>query len=323
MFQIPEHDDFAEMIWQEVNVDSRYFDDALTWGSLVVKDVSESGKLALPPELVESIRTRFPGLAVVNSHADFALYSFGICAVRLKVESEVQLSREGVTSIGQFLDSIANDLGILAGAEIGVSRSISPTGVWSSYVIGTINNPLEARTLRDIVDGITETAPPIEDGEAFKAVVGNKFSALSTGEHHHFDQCLDLFTRAAVYAAGFYRYERLMIKELLKLAVNDRKGGRAPSEMLSVHNGARILRALSTHQFLATPVNRRGIQRGLWSLWNMDQLTNSVSELTERVSAILGARRDERRNVLTSRLNWVVIAFALLQILIAALDFLK
>ena len=114
-----------------------------------------------------------------------------------------------------------------------------------------------------------------------------------------------------------------MIKELLKLAVNDRKGGRAPSEILSVHNGARILRALSTHQFLATPVNRRGIQRGLWSLWNMDQLTNSVSELTERVSAILGARRDERRNVLTSRLNWVVITFALLQILIAALDFLK
>jgi len=323
MFQIPEHDDFAEMIWQEVNVDSRYFDDALTWGSLVVKDVSESGKLALPPELVESIRTRFPGPVVVNSHADFALYSFGICAVRLKVESEVQLSREGVTSIGQFLDSIANDLGILAGAELGVSKSISPTGVWSSYVIGTINNPLEARTSRDIVDGITETAPPIEDGEAFKAVVGNKFSALSTGEHHHFDQCLDLFTRAAVYAAGPYRYERLMIRELLKLAVNDRKGGRAPSETLSVHNGARILRALSTHQSLATPVNRRGIQRGLWSLWNMDQLTNSVSELTERVSAILGARRDERRNVLTSRLNWVVIAFALLQILIAALDFLK
>ncbi len=157
----------------------------------------------------------------------------------------------------------------------------------------------------------------------FQSVVGNKFSALSTREPDHFDQCLELFARAAVYAAGFYRYERLMIRELLRLAVNDRRGGRAPSETLSVHNGARILRALSTHQFLATPVNRRGVQRGLWSLWNMDQLTESVSELTEKVSAILGARRDERRNLLTSRLNWIVLAVAMLQILIAALDFFK
>jgi hypothetical protein len=323
MFQLPRHDDFADMSWQDVDVDSRYFADALTWGSLVVKDVSASGKFALPPDLVGSIRAGFPEPVRVDDHADWSLYAFGICAVRLRIESEVQLSRDVVASTGRFLDSLTDDLGRLAGVELGVSKSNSPAGVWNSYVIGTINDPLEARTSREIVAGITETAPLTEDGEVFQSVVGNKFSALSTREPDHFDQCLELFARAAVYAAGFYRYERLMIRELLRLAVNDRRGGRAPSETLSVHNGARILRALSTHQFLATPVNRRGVQRGLWSLWNMDQLTESVSELTEKVSAILGARRDERRNLLTSRLNWIVLAVAMLQILIAALDFFK
>jgi hypothetical protein len=41
--------------------------------------------------------------------------------------------------------------------------------------------------------------------------------------------------------------------------------------------------------------------------------------MTEKVSAILGARRDEHRNTLTSRLNWVVLATAVMQVVLAVL----
>jgi hypothetical protein len=51
----------------------------------------------------------------------------------------------------------------------------------------------------------------------------------------------------------------------------------------------------------------------------MDHLVNSVTEMTEKVSAILGARRDEHRNTLTSRLNWVVLATAVMQVVLAVL----
>lgn len=323
MFQVPGHDDFADLSWRDVKIDGDYFTDALTWGSLVVDDVSALGEVELPTDFEKRIGSGLGEAARVDSHVYCTLYAFGICAVQLSIESDLQLSRDAVRSIGRFLDSISGELGNLAGIKLGIKNPNSLTRVWNRYVFGTVADSVQARSIGDVVAKVTEVAPPIADGEVFQSVVGNKFSVLNTNEQRHFDECLELFTRASVYAAGFYRYERLMIKELLRLAVNDRKGGRAPSETLSVHNGARILRALSTHQTLATPVNRRGIQRALWTLWNMDELVGSVSELTEKVSALLGSRRDERRNLLTSRLNWIVLGAAVLQVVIAVISFAK
>lgn len=319
LFQVPDHDDFSDIDWKSIDINADFYRDALNWGTLIVDDVTSTSRFdpqsELSSPLLGAMSVEFAG----NLPAEVRMYGFGICSVRLVLDVSDDLTGDDLKRVGSSLDALAPLVGLVGAKYLKLNGSAPLTKVWNSYVLGTIAQPEVARRMRTVVDALTEVLPIVGDDEVFDSIVGNKFSLLNTRSAEAFTQSLELFGRAAVYAAGFYRYERLMIRELLKLASKDREGGRAPRESVSIHNGARLLRAMWTHQFLAAPVNRRQLQSGLWSLWNMDHLVNSVTEMTEKVSAILSARRDEHRNTLTSRLNWVVLATAVMQVILAVL----
>ena len=319
LFQVPNHDDFSDIDWQSIDIDADFYQDALHWGTLIVDDVTLTSKFDPRVELPDPLLGATNVGICESEPAEIRLYGFGICSVRLVLDISDDVTGDDLKRVGTSLDALASPLAEIGARHLKIDGSASLTQVWSSYVLGTIAQPVVAQRVRAVVDGLTEVVPIVGDDDVYDSLVGNKFSVLNTRGDEAFSQSLELFGRAAVYAAGFYRYERLMIRELLKLASNDREGGRAPRESVAIHNGARLLRAIWTHQFLAAPVNRRQIQSGLWTLWNMDHLVNSVTEMTEKVSAILGARRDEHRNTLTSRLNWVVLATAVMQVVLAVL----
>jgi hypothetical protein len=49
----------------------------------------------------------------------------------------------------------------------------------------------------------------------------------------------------------------------------------------------------------------------------MELLVNGTSEVSEKISSILTARSDQRRNLLGSRLNWIVLSAAIVQVVVA------
>jgi hypothetical protein len=299
LFQVPNHDDFSDIDWQSIDIDADFYQDALHWGTLIVDDVTLTSKFDPRVELPDPLLGATNVGICESEPAEIRLYGFGICSVRLVLDISDDVTGDDLKRVGTSLDALASPLAEIGARHLKLDGSASLTKVWSSYVLGTIAQPVVAQRVRAVVDGLTEVVPIVGDDDVYDSLVGNKFSVLNT--------------------RGAEAFERLMIRELLKLASNDREGGRAPRESVAIHNGARLLRAIWTHQFLAAPVNRRQIQSGLWTLWNMDHLVNSVTEMTEKVSAILGARRDEHRNTLTSRLNWVVLATAVMQVVLAVL----
>lgn len=284
---------------------------------LLVRDVENESKFDfrqistdLPSGIADS-QFGVPTTAIVRT------YAFGISTALLRFPAARVPDGSDLSQFGRFLDDSSPKIASWLDAKGHGAVDARLTKLWNSCVVSLQTQPDIANRVASEIRKSTETVTLSDVGGVSRSLVGNKFSLFHAETDTSIGKCLELFMRVHAYAAGMYRYERLMIRELARLTSGVRVGRKLTKESDLTHNGARLLRALWTHQFIAGPVNERQIQEGLWSLWDMTELAESVLEMSEKVSSLLGARRDQRRNALASRLNWIILAATLVQVLIA------
>jgi hypothetical protein len=317
IFQVPRHHDFSTVDWKSIDINQPFYGDGLDWSTFLVKDVESESTFDLlhthtdAPVAIAESRFGAPTNAIVRT------YAFGICTVLIQFSSTRALNSGELTSFGRFLDETSGVIASWLGLKGHIVHDSELTTLRNSCVVSMQCQPDIADNVASEIRKATETVVLSDVGGVSRSLVGNKFSLFHADSDHSIKKCLELFMRVHAYAAGMYRYERLMIRELARLTSGVRMKRRFTKESDHTHNGARLLRALWTHQFIAAPVNERQIQEGLWNLWDMKELTESVMEMSEKVSSQLGARRDQRRNELASRLNWIILVATLVQVLIA------
>jgi hypothetical protein len=319
IFQLPGRDELARLDWQKIDVDKDFYRDGLGWAELVIRDIVRE-------ELIGHQSAKLQGFDFSShlshaqlQHALVRHYVFGVCTVLLTFTIDDNFPFTDLPTIGTLFDNHAGQVAAGLRMVLGLTGDAKLAKVWGSCVMSSLDEPDFAKQIGDQVSGFTEVARLSDLGGISNSLVGNKFSVFNASSQEQLANCMDLFNRAHAYAAGMYRYERLTLRELALLTSRGRLQRRQLEESSMVHNGVRMLRSMWTHQFIAAPVNRREIQEKLWKLWSMDLLVNGISEISEKISSMLTARRDERRNVLTSRLNWIVLAAAIMQVVVAVI----
>lgn len=317
IFQIPGKDELANLDWQKIDIDKDYYSDGLGWAELVARDIVRE-------ELINESSAMFQQFDFTADLTDAQLqqvlvrhYVFGVCTVLLTFDIDHRFNSDDLPQIGSLFDrrSVAVCDGLRA--ALGLAKNTRMAKVWGSCVVTSLGEPHVAKQVGDKVSGFTEVAPLSDLDGISNSLVGNKFSVFNAISQERLNNCMELFNRAHAYAAGMYRYERLTLRELAFLTSRERLKERQLKESKMTHNGVRMLRALWVHQLIAAPVNRREVQEKLWELWNMELLVNGTSEISEKISSILTARRDQRRNLLGSRLNWIVLLAAIVQVAVA------
>lgn len=317
IYQVPQHHDFSTVDWRAIDIDQPFYEDALDWSKLLVKDIENEEIVQFKPESAQGLPDILPAEFGAPSTAVIRTYAFGICTALIGFPSTRSLPSVELAQFGRLLDESSPKIvkWLVSHGHGGPDNDL--TELWNSCVISMQSKPDSASDVATEIRGLTETVALHEMAGVSQSLVGNKFSLFHGDSLDVIHRCLELYMRAQAYAAGMYRYERLMIRELVRLASGVRMRRTLLRESSQAHNGARLLRALWTHQFIAGPVNERQIQEGLWNLWDMKELTESVVETSDKVSSLLSARRDQRRNELASRLNWILLIAALLQVIIA------
>lgn len=317
IFQLPGNDELANLDWQEIDVDKDFYSDALGWAELVARDIVRQ-------ELIDESSAMLQQFDFTAHLSDAQLqkvlvrhYVFGICTVLLTFSVDYRLKSDDLPKIGSLFDD--HSMAVCDGlrAVLGLAKNTRMAKVWGSCVVTSLGEPDVAKQIGDKVSGFTEVARLSDLDGISNSLVGNKFSIFNATSQERLYDCMELFNRAHAYAAGMYRYERLTLRELAFLTSRGRLKERQLEESRMTHNGVRMLRALWVHQLIAAPVNRREVQEKLWKLWSMELLVNGTSEVSEKISSILTARSDQRRNLLGSRLNWIVLSAAIVQVVVA------
>jgi hypothetical protein len=244
-------------------------------------------------------------------------YVFGICTVLLTFDNHESHVVPDLSAIGKLFDDCSSNVHQWLSKQIGLASEVRLAKLWGSCVVSLVNEPEIANELAEVVRKSTEVVDLTHVGEGRNSLVGNKFSIFNATSESQVAECLELFDRAHAYAAGMYRYERLTLRELARLSSRGKLSRHQVRESTLIHNGVRMIRALWNYQFIAAPVNLREIQGGFWRLWDMDLLVGGVAEMSEKISSMLTAKREEQRNVLTARLNWIVLLAALVQVIVA------
>jgi hypothetical protein len=321
IFQSPDHDELADLKWEHVDIrrDGRRPDGG--WTKLIVNDV-------VTEVSVDSAHRAFGTLAQAEwlqqvpggtlRQASIRKYAFGVYTAIITFDVADSFSANDLKFVGTHFDASADSVDGWVHDALELSSALELVNMWLVCAVTTVAAPEAVLQLSSHMNDASRPQWLSGVDSVTNSLVG-KLSIFNADSPKDLVEQLELLNRVHAYAAGMYRFERLMIRELVRLTARGRVRKKQLREAELLHNGVRMLRAMWAHQFIAAPLHLRAVLEQLWKSWNMELLVDGIAEMSDKISANLTSRRDERRNELTSRLNWIVLAAAIVQVVVAVI----